>query len=28
VASGGLTLSERPDQRHVSSWQRPTKNKD
>ena len=28
VASGGLTLSERPDQRHVSGWQRPTKNKD
>jgi len=28
VASGGLTLSERPDQRHVSGWQRPTKNKE
>jgi len=28
VASGGLTLSERPDQRHVAGWQRPTKNKD
>lgn len=28
VASGGLTLSERPDQRHVAGWQRPTKNRD
>jgi len=25
VESGGLTLSERPDQRHVSHWQRPRK---
>ncbi len=28
VVSGGLTLSARPDQRHVSGWQRPTKKKD
>jgi len=28
VESGGLTLSERPDQRHVKNWQRPTKKKD
>jgi len=28
VESGGLTLSERPDQRHVANWQRPTKRKD
>ena len=25
VESGGLTLSERPDQRHVAGWQRPRK---
>jgi len=25
VASGGLTLSARPDQRHIPNWQRPTK---
>ncbi|HKJ83623.1 MAG TPA: bifunctional UDP-N-acetylglucosamine diphosphorylase/glucosamine-1-phosphate N-acetyltransferase GlmU [Mariprofundaceae bacterium] len=25
VASGGLTLSARPDQRHVPNWQRPSK---
>jgi len=25
VESGGLTLSERPNQRHISSWQRPHK---
>ncbi|HXH73144.1 MAG TPA: bifunctional UDP-N-acetylglucosamine diphosphorylase/glucosamine-1-phosphate N-acetyltransferase GlmU [Mariprofundaceae bacterium] len=25
VAPGGLTLSARPDQRHVADWQRPTK---
>jgi len=25
VVKGGLTLSARPDQRHVSNWQRPTK---
>jgi len=25
VESGGLTLSERPDQRHISDWQRPRK---
>jgi bifunctional UDP-N-acetylglucosamine pyrophosphorylase/glucosamine-1-phosphate N-acetyltransferase len=25
VAAGGLTLSARPDQRHVSDWQRPAK---
>ncbi|MFQ5581912.1 MAG: bifunctional UDP-N-acetylglucosamine diphosphorylase/glucosamine-1-phosphate N-acetyltransferase GlmU [Mariprofundaceae bacterium] len=25
VASGGLTLSARPDQRHMPNWQRPTK---
>jgi len=25
VAKGGLTLSARPDQRHVTNWQRPTK---
>ncbi len=28
VESGGLTLSERPDQRHVGNWRRPTKKKD
>jgi len=28
VESGGLTLSERPDQRHVAGWKRPAKNKD
>ncbi|MDQ6972406.1 MAG: DapH/DapD/GlmU-related protein, partial [Mariprofundaceae bacterium] len=28
VNPDGLTLSERPDQRHVSGWKRPTKNKD
>jgi len=28
VNPAGLTLSERPDQRHVSGWQRPTKHKD
>jgi bifunctional UDP-N-acetylglucosamine pyrophosphorylase / glucosamine-1-phosphate N-acetyltransferase len=28
VVSGGLTLSARPDQRHVPDWQRPTKKKD
>jgi len=28
VVSGGLTLSARPDQRHVAGWQRPTKHKD
>ncbi len=27
VKPGGLTLSERPDQRHVPNWQRPTKKK-
>jgi bifunctional UDP-N-acetylglucosamine pyrophosphorylase/glucosamine-1-phosphate N-acetyltransferase len=25
VAAGGLTLSARPDQRHVPGWQRPAK---
>ena len=28
VESGGLTLSERPDQRHVPGWKRPSKKKD
>ncbi len=27
VESGGLTLSERPDQRHIANWQRPSKRK-
>ncbi|MDX8392692.1 MAG: bifunctional UDP-N-acetylglucosamine diphosphorylase/glucosamine-1-phosphate N-acetyltransferase GlmU [Mariprofundaceae bacterium] len=28
VEPGGLTLSERPDQRHIANWQRPSKRKD
>ncbi|MDX8411490.1 MAG: bifunctional UDP-N-acetylglucosamine diphosphorylase/glucosamine-1-phosphate N-acetyltransferase GlmU [Mariprofundaceae bacterium] len=28
VKAGGLTLSARPEQRHMSNWQRPSKKKD